>query len=145
MADNINTLSKKSKESCDAAYYCENKNWYNVAISRYYYCLFQASKNYLICQCGVKVDDFKQSENSNPLASHKGVISRVFKEIGNKNISGYKHYKDKLNFFFELKGLRIVADYDVVSEIESTKYLRYYKEKIDNLITSLRTLGIIPS
>ncbi len=72
--NDYNNLLSKAKDNLEVAKYSENKKYYDVAISRYYYYIFQN----IIVFLGKNYKEFNISDND---CSHKETIDFLIEKI----------------------------------------------------------------
>jgi uncharacterized protein (UPF0332 family) len=126
---------QKSNNNIRSAENSENEKLYDVAVSRYYYSLFQLIKMILIYE---NLDiDLKED------GSHAKIIERFIDRLKNNKKINSQQLKI-LNLLYRLKDHRVKADYksDIFNE---NKYLKAFKpaynqvkQVLDNILSKYK-------
>jgi hypothetical protein len=113
-------LSIKAKHNYKVANYSERKRYYDVAISRYYYYLYQNIIDY------ISINGLEINANNN-LNSHYNTIATFISSISNDyNLD--EEDLQKINLLQKLRAVRNSADYK--DELRNkTTYERDFKNK----------------
>lgn len=118
----IEYLKDKSEENFNTAVWAEKKRYFNVAISRYYYCLLQK-----IIYISKKNGFYSEPPNGN--GSHEYTINRFISKMGNKLSAKEKVTITQLK---KLKRQRVDADYKE-TKIESNEFNLVFKYNFQNI------------
>ena len=128
------SLKDKSEENERAAKFAAKKECYNVAISRYYYAIFQRMLFYLQNK-GIDLNMFKTETNS-----HNNLKNEFFSVF---NAQYDKKDKDNIrtsiNYFVTLKTYRVKADY-YDEYIDKEEYQNTLKNDILKLLNNLKKI-----
>lgn len=144
----MNQLQLKAQENRLVAVYCENSEYYDVAVSRYYYYIFENLKSYIDNEKGVK-SAFEQYciENKitileNEPASHKVRIDFIIKyfEKPERRIIGLN---TNLNYLHKLRKSRNKSDYDYAKIQNFRDFRVLFKEKFEVVERTFKQLNIV--
>jgi len=122
-------LLKKANENSETAEWAEQREYYDVSISRYYYCLYEKAI-YIAMKNGF------YSEPKNGKDSHNKFIANFQKNISNRLSDSEIAW---LSSFGKLKRLRINADYKlkVTNKEQFELGFKNYYVKINNILDRL--------
>ncbi len=102
-------LKKKAEENQTIAKYCEKCNCYNVAISRYYYSIYQYILNY-------SIENNVKACNTQSKSCHKDTLDAFIDYLVNNKIMASKGRKkfieiQQIGLLHKLRDTRNTADY----------------------------------
>ncbi len=127
-------LILKAKTNFKVAKYCETNKFYDVAISRFYYYLYQ----FIICYLKDKISsDYYEKDNS-----HVITIDLFLKEIEEKNVLK-DHERTQLQLLHKLRRSRIQADYRHYIVSDENKYIETFGQHFYGIDKILKNICVI--
>lgn len=127
---NKNKLKVKADENHKTGQWAEDKGYYDVAVSRYYYCAYQ-KMIYILKEKGLYKEVLKGSN------SHNHMIEEFNKSFNNK-LDGKA--KIELSKMHNLRKLRNSADYKdekVANSVEFSLTFKYNYNSINEILDNL--------
>lgn len=95
---------KESKKSADLLY---EKGYYDSAVNRYYYCIYQ-----MLLEYNKRNDIVIEKEKLNGKDSHKITIKLFCQELREERNFNYKSKRELENILFYMKRIRAKSDYE---------------------------------
>lgn len=126
---NEENLLQKANNNCETAAWAENKKYFDVSISRYYYCLYEKA-----IYIAIKKGFYSYSINGKD--SHNQFIANFQKNIESKLTEKEVGW---LASFGDLKTQRILADYKLkcVNENEFNLGFKLKYQQINDILNRL--------
>lgn len=128
-------LLKKAKDNYYIAKYSENKELYDVAVSRYYYYIFQN----LLVFIKNKYPDFKENKDKGSHIHLINFFSEKFLELGFNF-----HEMTVISDINKLKFARTLSDYKDFKIESKAKFDSNFKDNFDIIEKTLKNKKIIP-
>ena len=142
----MNQLQLKAQDNRLVAVYCENNKYYDVAVSRYYYYLYENIISYIENNLKKDFEDYCNNKGidmpKNEPASHKILVNFIIENFNDSNtkIAGVKA---KLGYIHNLRRSRNNADYDNTKILYLKDFLSFFKEKFNVVENTLKQLNIV--
>ena len=127
-------LKQKSMQNWEIASVSISRGYYNVAVSRFYYSLYEIAKGFLI-EKGIW-----RPEHDKP---HENLIAAIYEYLKKRNIPCDSDTNRTLNNYNELRRQREDADYKNDVNIDKDSFDAFGKEYIKSLMSFLCTHQII--
>jgi hypothetical protein len=132
-------LLKKAKENKIVAEKCEKEGYYHIAVSRYYYYIYQNILFFIEKDDDLKNNFEKYKKNNYSKNIHDITISFIIDSILNKESFEEINNSKQIH---ELKKLRNDADYKNC-EFSKDKYEKQFKNKFESVEKILKRYKII--
>lgn len=127
-------LKDKSLQNWEIAAISVSMGYYNVAVSRFYYSLFEAAKGFLISA---------EIWNASHENTHENVIAAIYECLKKQGIQTNSETSSTLNMYNLLRKQREIADYKDELYIDEYGFNKVSKEYIKTLVNFLRAYEFI--
>ena len=127
-------LKTKAKSNCEVAKWAENNNYYDVAVSRYYYYIFQHLIFYIEAK-NINLNDSRFKKRT----YHIKIIGAFIKYI--KDTNNYET-NSEIGQLYDLRDERNKSDYEK-RILNDEMYKKYFLRKYNLVLKALRRLNVI--